>query len=290
MSSRFFSTEVSNNLLTNAIRDVEVFFYCRHPKDCLYKTNDLFNRFGFESSESPPSLFGPDQDVKRVDAIDAEIRASGITRQDEKELLIRLSKNEEDSDNEDESSIEDSSEGENRKEDVDDVKSEQESHEDDASPDDIEFLKKEVDRSTAAAMNKIDLTEKENKSRNINSEVIDANLSALDINCKTLNQNYDTYGEDIQTNSDKVSSNVTHQSMDCHSIARGPSSRYAPSSVASTIAPEVIKARVKASLEKRKRNQQMKRIRTKGDTSAVTRQRNENKNEIKTSTDAFWAD
>ena len=92
-------------------------------KDCIQKTNDLFNRFGFESSESPPSLFGPDQDVKRVDAIDAEIRASGITRQDEKELLIRLSKNEEDSDNEDESSIEDSSEGESREEDADDVKS-----------------------------------------------------------------------------------------------------------------------------------------------------------------------
>ena len=221
-----------------------------------------------------------------MDAIDAEIRASGITRQDEKELLIRLSKNEEDSDNEDELSTEESSEGENRKEDVDDPKSD----EDDASHDDIEFLKKEVDRSTAAAMNKIDLSIKENRSTIINSDVIDANLSALDINCKTLNQNYDTYGEDIQTNSDKVSSNVPHHSMDCHSVVRGPGSRYAPSSVASTIAPEVIKARVKASLEKRKRNQQMKRIRTKGDTSAVTRQRNENKNEIKTSTDAFWAD
>merc|ERR1719322_618167 len=103
-------------------------FFNRDVK-CL---QDFFRRrFGFESSESPPSLFGPDQDVKRVDAIDAEIRASGITRQDEKELLIRLSKNEEDSDNEDESSLEDSSEGENRKEDVDDAKSE----EDDASHD-----------------------------------------------------------------------------------------------------------------------------------------------------------
>ena len=257
----------------------------------LYKkTNELlFNRFGFESSENPPCLFGPDQDVKRVDAIDAEIRASGITRQDEKELLIRLSKNDEDSDNEDES-IEDSSEEENRKDNEDGLKSEQESHEDNGSHDDIEFLKKEVDRSTAAAMNKIELTEKENKSRNVNSDVIDANLSALDIDCKTLNQNHDTFGEDIQTNSEKVSSNVPHDSMDCHSTVRGPSSRYAPSSVASTIAPEVIKARVKASLEKRKRNQQMKRIRTKGDNSAVTRQRSENKNEIKTSTDAFWAD
>jgi len=68
------------------------------------------------------------------------------------------------------------------------------------------------------------------------------------------------------------------------------SSRYAPSSVASTIAPEVIKARVKASLEKRKRTHQIKRIRTKGDNSGVTHARNENQNEIKTSTDAFWGD
>ena len=68
------------------------------------------------------------------------------------------------------------------------------------------------------------------------------------------------------------------------------SSRYAPSSVASTIAPEVIKARVKASLEKRKRSQQTKRIRAKGDASGVTKQRRDNRDDIKASQDAFWAD
>ena len=98
-----------------------------------------------------------------------------------------------------------------------------------------------------------------------------------------------------QTNEGDVDDNLTSKpranrsTIQDASVER-PSSRYAPSSVASTIAPEVVKARVKASLERQKRNHQMKRIRTKGDNSGVTRQRNENRNEIKTSTDAFWAD
>merc|ERR1719367_1805892 len=91
-------------------------FFNRDVK-CL---QDFFRRrFGFESSESPPSLFGPDQDVKRVDAIDAEIRASGITRQDEKELLTELSKEVDEleltGDDNEESEEDVSSEGENSK-------------------------------------------------------------------------------------------------------------------------------------------------------------------------------
>ena len=60
------------------------------------------------------------------------------------------------------------------------------------------------------------------------------------------------------------------------------------SSTGSTIAPDVIKKRVKASLEKKKRSAETRRIRAKGDANAVTRQRRDNKHEIDASKDAFW--
>merc|ERR1712018_919643 len=179
-----------------------------------------------------------------------EIRANGITRQDEKELLMELSKTGENETNENESE-EDSSE-EQSEESEDNQNSEHEPTEKSIPLEDIEY------------------------------DSMTANVTNLKIDC---NESHD----DVSDNA-KVFLKSDHKDVDSISSMKVPSSRYAPSSVASTIAPEVIKARVKASLEKRKRNQQMKRIRTKGDTSAVTRQRNENKNEIKTSTDAFWAD
>ena len=49
---------------------------------------DFFRRrFGFESTEPPPTF---KEDVSRVDALDAEISASGITREMEKDLLREL--------------------------------------------------------------------------------------------------------------------------------------------------------------------------------------------------------
>ena len=53
--------------------------------NCL---RDFFRRrFGFESVESPPTFA---HDVTRVDALDAEVSASGITREMEKDLLREL--------------------------------------------------------------------------------------------------------------------------------------------------------------------------------------------------------
>jgi len=61
------------------------------------------------------------------------------------------------------------------------------------------------------------------------------------------------------------------------------------SSTGSTIAPELIKKRVKASLEKKKRHQETRRVRAKGDANAVTRQRRENRHEIDSSKDCqYW--
>jgi len=257
-------------------------FFNRDVK-CL---QDFFRRrFGFESCESPPMLFGPDGDVKRVDAIDAEIRASGITRHDEKELLSELSKPAEESEStgdEYEESQEDSdSEGENCKPNKDNLLEDIERLNEAASiPENIESLRKQVNLLVAEEMaqNNILATE-EDISQGI--ECAMPNVSSLRISDKKT---------EVLVDGNLTSQTLVNRStMHAESVDR-PTSRYAPSSVASTIAPEVVKARVKASLEKQKRNHQMKRIRTKGNNSAVTRQRNENRNEIKTSTDAFWAD
>merc|ERR1719435_508345 len=62
------------------------------------------------------------------------------------------------------------------------------------------------------------------------------------------------------------------------------------STTASTIHPDVVKARVKASLEKSKKKNQARRTIAKGEASAKTRSKRENKNIISTSRSAFWAD
>merc|ERR1712142_998448 len=62
------------------------------------------------------------------------------------------------------------------------------------------------------------------------------------------------------------------------------------STTASTIHPDVVKARVKAALEKSKKKNQARRTIAKGEASAKTRSKRENKNIINTSRSAFWAD
>ena len=59
-------------------------------------------------------------------------------------------------------------------------------------------------------------------------------------------------------------------------------------STASTIAPEVIKTRVKKALEKREKSTLNKRISVKGEASAVTRSRRENRDTIK-QCDGIWS-
>lgn len=249
------------------------YFFNRDVK-CL---QDFFRRrFGFESTESPPNLFGPERDVKRVDAIDAEVRASGITRHDEKELLTELSKTTEDCDFSNVNEQESPSSDEEIDSDNEEAENKEELNYESSTPEDLDCLRKLVDDSTSEAL----FPEKANKEKDSSIErFTETNVEDSISSLRLTNQK-----DDVHLDAD--------EGEKCHVTTPSvrKTSRYAPSSVASTIAPEVIKERVKASLEKRKKNQQMKRIRTKGDTSAITNQRNENRNEIKTSTDAFWMD
>ena len=60
------------------------------------------------------------------------------------------------------------------------------------------------------------------------------------------------------------------------------------STTASTIHPDVVKARVKSALEKRGKKGQARRQVVKGEASAKTRSRRNNKDTIASSTSAFW--
>ena len=60
------------------------------------------------------------------------------------------------------------------------------------------------------------------------------------------------------------------------------------STTASTIHPDVVKARVKSALEKRGKKGQARRQVVKGEASAKTRSRRNNKDTIACSTSAFW--
>ena len=82
--------------------------------NCL---RDFFRRrFGFESAEAPPTF---EHDVTRVDALDAEISASGITREMEKDLLRELGVHSDDEDDVNEEG--DDNEGDDIEEDDNDV-------------------------------------------------------------------------------------------------------------------------------------------------------------------------
>ena len=110
-------------------------------------------------------LFGPDGDVKRIDAIDAEIRASGITRFDEKELLAELSKATEESellsDGSEESQEDSAPEDENCDGENFNCLAEMEGPNEASIPDDLESLRKEVDHSTSVAMGKQNISAEE---------------------------------------------------------------------------------------------------------------------------------
>lgn len=238
--------------------------------------------------------------MKRVDAIDAEVRASGITRQDEKDLLIEISKEtmsesqlESEDGDEDEYSVENSSLDEELSEENQELSEENEDLPEKCEipnksniQEDITTLRKQVDISTSAVLGEPLSAEDLKKFEwcSLTDDKATQNIPSPKLS-KETNQEY--LGENLDA--DNFENNGRKSPAYTASVAKTPS-RYAPSSVASTIAPEVIKARVKASLEKRKRAHQMKRIRTKGDTSGITRARNDNQNEIKTSTDAFWGD
>ena len=91
--------------------------------------------------------------------------------------------------------------------------------------------------------------------------------------------------EDVITNLREYNSNFKpfRDPTETGSVARS-----VVSSTGSTIHPDVVKARVRQSLERREKRNQPRRTIAKGEASAKTRSRRDNKHIIQSSTDAFW--
>jgi len=252
-------------MVSTAHVDAKMFF--DRDVTCI---RDFFKRRYNYESELAPSF----DDITRVDALDAEVTASGVTKQMEKDLRIEYGMDEEDEE-------EDEEEEDNESDDdlIEEIETEQE----------IEDLRKEVEQSVCLAD-----TLEENKEHH-QDYVIDINevkkMSAFDENEMSIaeedNENLDELGNLRNFNSKFKPFRDNLPSTDCNDDSASVRS-YGTS--ASTIAPSVIKARVKASLEKKGRKGQARTRVAKGEASAKTRTSRDNKDNISTSQGAFWGD
>jgi len=260
-------------MVSTAHPDAKMFF----DRDVTCIRDFFKRRFDYESELAP--CF---DDICRVDAIDAELLASGVTKQMEKDLRIEFGMEELScSDESDEELIEE-------------VKVE----------DDIEKLKKEVDISMSLTEN----------SSELQKSVADYILSCPDVNNVdnhleiTDSQEYSVDMDSNYDNSHIANLDEEEEKDDIVNL-RDFNAKFKPfrdnltgrdeedtkstrsvSTTSSTIPPDVIKARVKASLEKNKKKNQARRTIAKGEASAKTRSKRENKNIIKTSSSAFWSE
>lgn len=263
---------------------------------------DFFRkRFGYESSLHPTF-----DDISREDILDVEVSASGFTKRMDKELLAQLGLDESDEelDSEDDT-VEDKDEIENLREQVDvtmnlynegerkdstseSIKPEVTSHsgsEEISSEDsrtnnsDVKSNPKESTRSEDTVLKFVKNVELQKNEGKVN-EILDKNC----VNCAVEKINPDELQNgdknDIILDENRLGSN-TKTSRDPSEEDFNFDIRSVTS--ASTIPPEVIRARVKKALEKRERTKVRIRNLAKGEASATSRKRRENRATIKES-------
>ncbi len=240
-------------------RHTDAQYFFERDVNCL---REFFRRrFGYESELSPTF-----DDVVRVDALDAEVAASGITKQMEKDILREYGNAEQDEEDDDEED-----------EDNEDEEEEQEVEDEEEEQYDVEELKK--DFKERMALDKVRTQIGEAKSNSETEEKVISDGVEVDVNVSEDDE------DDLDSLADLHAQNKQHKPF---RDAAETGSRYAPSSTASTIAPEEVKRRVRAAMDKRKRQEARRRAKAKGEASQVTRKRRENRENIVTSTSAFW--
>ncbi|CAL7945439.1 unnamed protein product [Xylocopa violacea] len=251
--------------------------YFERDVNCI---RDFFKRrFAYESE-----LYPTFEDISREDCIDVEIKASGLTRQMEKDLLREIGMVEDDDEN-----IE-----EECKEDTDEEKKSMDNSE-------ISYLQLQVENSvrnefaSTSAKASVDVEGKEEKNlvASFLKDSIEEGVRNIDINrtaessisSESYNLNAKHTGQSTSSCIATVGSNSENECPEAEEFS-GSRSMYS-TSTAATIAPEVIKKRVKVALQRREKREQTKRILTKGEANAVTRVRRENRDTIKQST-GIW--
>ncbi|XP_035738203.1 serine/threonine-protein kinase RIO2-like [Vespa mandarinia] len=251
--------------------------YFERDVNCI---RDFFKRrFGYESE-----LYPTFKDVLREDCVDIEIKASGLTKQMEKDLLIEMGFEKDESDGTYDDDDNDNVQELNVENEIDNLRSEVEQlmHEDIPSSrykqeEKIESLKEEVDTNIGIRQLKIN-DSKDNDDIDKKNKSIE---NKPDIPCEIGTMaNLNTVFSSNCTNTLETDSIDDNEFSDLNSVRSV--------STAATISPNVIKKRTKQSLEKRERKGLSRKILVKGEASAVTRVRRENRDTIKQSTTGIW--
>ncbi|XP_033177826.1 serine/threonine-protein kinase RIO2 isoform X4 [Bombus impatiens] len=220
--------------------------YFERDVNCV---RDFFKRrFAYESE-----LYPTFQDISREDCIDVEIKASGITKQMEKDLLREIGMVE----------VEDEEIEEDCNEDTDEENK-------NTNESEIDYLQLEVENSVR---NEFMCTSKKTSEDSETNEKEDSIV--LSVEDRILEEGVK-----------KIDMETCNSEDDDVEKFNDLKSMYS-SMTASTIAPELIKKKVKIALQKREKREQSRRILVKGEANAITRVRRENRDTIKQST-GIW--
>ncbi|XP_012243615.1 serine/threonine-protein kinase rio2 isoform X1 [Bombus impatiens] len=250
--------------------------YFERDVNCV---RDFFKRrFAYESE-----LYPTFQDISREDCIDVEIKASGITKQMEKDLLREIGMVE----------VEDEEIEEDCNEDTDEENK-------NTNESEIDYLQLEVENSvrnefmctSKKTSEDSETNEKEDSIvLSVEDRILEEGVKKIDMGKSVGNligkKSYDLnvkHNKEI-TNSFLFTETCNSEDDDVEKF-NDLKSMYS-SMTASTIAPELIKKKVKIALQKREKREQSRRILVKGEANAITRVRRENRDTIKQST-GIW--
>ncbi|KZC06841.1 Serine/threonine-protein kinase RIO2 [Dufourea novaeangliae] len=208
---------------------------------------DFFRRrFAYESE-----LFPTFEDISREDCIDAEIKASGLTKQMEKDLLREMGI----AGNEDEDAVEAGNESDEVTGSTDE--------------DEVSCMQLQVEDSVNNELSGL---------RNVKFSSISARNGIDDVTSPCLENN------SFDFTAKAIDSENAHSEND--KLEYDLRSMYSTTTT-TTIAPELIKKKVKAALQRRNKKEQSRRILVKGEANATTRIRRDNRDTVKQST-GIW--
>lgn len=226
---------------------------------------------------------------RREDCIDAEVNASGLMKQMQKDLLKELNITI-DVENEGNSETETYKDCINNIEDLKDQMNNLQFKSEISQKEESTVL-----RSNKDQINNLQLESKKEKSTVFTCNVITKDNNECFEKMSTTICSEQENNENIENIIDKECSNVLYDLSsktvedkaayisDCDDIESIRSV-----STATTIAPEVIKKKVKIALDNREKKNQSKRKLVKGEASAVTRIRRENRATVKESLTGIW--
>ncbi|XP_043276834.1 serine/threonine-protein kinase RIO2 isoform X2 [Venturia canescens] len=254
-------------------------YYFNRDVNCI---RDFFKRrFAYESQ-----LYPSFNDISREDCIDVEIRASGLTKRMEKDLLIEM--------------------GMDQSEEDEDETESQEVDNNDENPD-IDVLRQEVNKLVDDELvpkslrsyedEKVSLIDKVNKLELREKCRFEFEVESIESSDERTIENLGDVLESEKNDqiSDLINaSTLANPGSDNDSLCGyefNDSRSVRSCSTAASIAPDVIRRRIKLTLDKRNKRGQARKIVAKGEASATTRSRRENRDMIKQSTNCgIWGD